>query len=574
MEQRTVSFFEDLLKVLKPAPNLTIGEWADKYRILSQEGAAEAGKWRTDRTPYMVEIYNCLTDSHTESVTIKSSSQIGKTEMLLNILGRYMHLDPCSILFVQPTVDDAKSFSKERVEPMIRDTKVLKTLIKQANKKGEGTVQGKMFPGGYVRFVGANSPSGLASRPIRITLLDEVDRFPQSAGDEGDPVKLAERRTATFFNRKMLRVSTPTDDTTSKIQKLYLEGSQEEWCLQCKHCGEYQPLKWEDIRDDEGVVKLECRHCGVLGTEEEWKRENQKSGIWIAKFPKEKKNRSFHLNALASPWATWKEIYEEYLQVKDDEMRMRTFTNTVLGETFVLHLEEQLDYEALFEMREDYGAELHDNILFLTAGVDVQDNRLELLVVGWGYGFESYVVQYRDFPGSPGQEDVWIQLDNYLKRTFSFKDKNKRPLPIACCLIDSGGHHTGNVYKYVFGKSKRNIFAIKGLGTNGVNILNGLNALKDLVYARLTILEGPGTCHFPKDSLKGCGIDFFKGLTAEVKVKVRTSKGEKIEWQVLPGRRNEPLDLMNYATAAIELLGIDLNRNRFNNKRDKKGEER
>lgn len=592
MEQRTVSFFEDLLKVLKPAPNLTIGEWADKYRILSQEGAAEAGKWRTDRTPYMVEIYNCLTDSHTESVTIKSSSQIGKTEMLLNILGRYMHLDPCSILFVQPTVDDAKFFSKERVEPMIRDTKVLKTLIKQANKKGEGTVQGKMFPGGYVRFVGANSPSGLASRPIRITLLDEVDRFPQSAGDEGDPVKLAERRTATFFNRKMLRVSTPTDDTTSKIQKLYLEGSQEEWCLQCKHCGEYQPLKWEDIRDDEGVVKLECRHCGALGTEEEWKRENQKSGIWIAKFPKEKKNRSFHLNALASPWATWKEIYEEYLQVKDDEMRMRTFTNTVLGETFVLHLEEQLDYEALFERREDYGAELHDNILFLTAGVDVQDNRLELLVVGWGYGFESYVVQYRDFPGSPGQEDVWIQLDNYLKRTFSFKDKNKRPLPIACCLIDSGGHHTGNVYKYVFGKSKRNIFAIKGLGTNGVNILNGfrkttkkgvpsinllslgVNALKDLVYARLTILEGPGTCHFPKDSLKGCGIDFFKGLTAEVKVKVRTSKGEKIEWQVLPGRRNEPLDLMNYATAAIELLGIDLNRNRFNNKRDKKGEER
>lgn len=587
MEQRTVSFFEDLLKVLKPAPNLTIGEWADKYRILSQEGAAEAGKWRTDRTPYMVEIYNCLTDSHTESVTIKSSSQIGKTEMLLNILGRYMHLDPCSILFVQPTVDDAKSFSKERVEPMIRDTKVLKALIKQANKKGEGTVQGKMFPGGYVRFVGANSPSGLASRPIRITLLDEVDRFPQSAGDEGDPVKLAERRTATFFNRKMLRVSTPTDDTTSKIQKLYLEGSQEEWCLQCKHCGEYQPLKWEDIRDDEGVVKLECRHCGVLGTEEEWKKENQKYGIWIAKFPEEKKNRSFHLNALASPWATWKEIYEEYLQVKDDEMRMRTFTNTVLGETFVLHLEEQLDYEALFERREDYGAELHNDTIFLTAGVDVQDNRLEVMIVGWGYGYESYVVQYRDFPGSPGKEDVWIQLDNYLKKTFSFKDKKKQPLPIACCLIDSGGHHTGTVYKYVYGKGKRNIFAIKGLGGNGVNILNGfrkttkkgvpsinllslgVNALKDLVYTRLTILEGPGTCHFPKDSLKGCGIDFFKGLTVEVKVKVRTSKGEKIEWQVLPGRRNEPLDLMNYATAAIELLGVDLN-----NKKYKKGEKK
>ena len=138
--------------------------------------------------------------------------------MLLNVLGRYMHLDPCPILFVQPTVDDAKSFSKERVEPMIRDTTILKKLISKTNKREEGTVQEKMFPGGYVRFVGANSPSGLASRPIRITLLDEIDRFPLSARKEGDPVKLAERRTNNFYDSKNIRVSTPTDDATSKIQ--------------------------------------------------------------------------------------------------------------------------------------------------------------------------------------------------------------------------------------------------------------------------------------------------------------------------------------------------------------------
>lgn len=586
MEQRTVDFFKELLKILKPAPDLTIGEWADNYRVLSKESSAEAGKWSTDRTPYMKDIYNCLTDSETESVTIMSSSQVGKSEMLLNILGRYMHLDPCSILFVQPTVEDAKAFSKERVEPMIRDTKVLRELVKKANKKAEGTVQGKMFPGGFVRFVGANSPSGLASRPIRITLLDEVDRFPQSAGEEGDPVQLAERRTTTFFNRKMLRVSTPTDDTTSKINKLFLQGSQEEWCLSCPHCGEYQPLKWENIHDDNGIIKLECQSCGVLSIEEEWKKENQITGKWIAKFPTEKKNRSFHMNALASPWKTWKELYEEYLQVKDDEMRMRTFTNTVLGETFILHLEEQLDYEALFERREDYGAELHDNIRFLTAGVDVQDNRLEVIVVGWGYEFESYVVQYRDFPGNPGKEDVWVRLDEFLKKKFSYK--NGKSIPIACTLIDSGGHHTGNVYKYVHGKAKRNIFAIKGQGGFGVNILNGfrkttkkgvpsinllslgVNALKDLTYSRLTILEGPGTCHFPMDSTKGCGMAFFEGLTAEVKVKTMTAKGEKIEWQVLPGRRNEPLDLMNYATAGIELLGIDLTDKKYQHKEEKK----
>ena len=501
------------------------------------------------------------------------------TEMLLNILGRYMHLDPCPMLFVQPTVEDAKGFSKERVEPMIRDTKVLKRLVKKSNKRAEGTVQGKMFPGGYVRFVGANSPSGLASRPIRITLLDEVDRFPGSAKEEGNPVELAEARTTTFFNRKMLRVSTPTDDTTSKIKKLFLQGSQEEWCLPCPHCGELQAPKWEYIHDDEGIIKMECQHCGSLEKEELWKKNNQAGGRWIARFPEEKKNRSFHMNALASPWKSWAELYEQYLNVKDDEFRMRTFTNTVLGETFVLHLDEQLDFEALFERREEYGAELHDNIRFLTAGVDVQDNRLEILVVGWGYGYESYVVQYRDFPGSPGKEDVWIRLDEFLKKKFSYK--NKKSIPIACTLIDSGGHHTGNVYKYVHGKSNRNIFAIKGQGGFGVNILNGfrkttkkgvpsinllslgVNALKDLTYSRLTILEGPGTCHFPADSTKGCGMAFFEGITAEVKVKTMTAKGEKIEWQVLPGRRNEPLDLMNYATAGMELLGIDLNNKKY-----------
>lgn len=145
MKKKTVDLFKEMLKVLEPAPDLTIGEWADKYRILSKESSAESGKWQTSRTPYMVDIYNCLTDSLTESVTIKSSAQIGKSEMLINILGRYIHLDPCSILFVQPTVDDAKAFSKERVEPMIRDTKILRELIKKANKKSEGTVQGKMY---------------------------------------------------------------------------------------------------------------------------------------------------------------------------------------------------------------------------------------------------------------------------------------------------------------------------------------------------------------------------------------------------------------------------------------------
>lgn len=574
--KHTVALIEKIVRdTLAPPEDLTVAEWANKYRVLSRESSAEAGKWDTDRTPYMKEIMLCITDIDTKKITMMCSAQIGKTEMLLNVLGRYMHLDPCPILFVQPTVDDAKSFSKERVEPMIRDTKILSELVRKVNKRQEGTVQEKMFPGGYMRFVGANSASGLASRPIKITLLDEVDRFPLSAKKEGDPVKLAERRTNNFFGSKNIRVSTPTDDATSKIQLLYLASSQEEWCLPCPHCGEYQPLEFEQLKyKDLEEPEFECKYCGVGAKEEIWKSERQLNGKWIAKFPSEKENRGFHLNALASPWLTWKEIAKEYEEVKNDDFQYRTFVNTVLGKTFSVNLEATMDYEALYETREDYGAELHDNVVILTAGVDVQDNRLELEVVGWGFGYESYGIVYRDFPGDPGKEEVWQQLDQYLRKKFYFK--NKKFLTIAACLIDSGGHHTGSVYKYVYKKEKRGIYAIKGQGSWGVNMLNGfrkttkkgapqinllslgVNALKDLTYSRLSILEGAGKCHYPTASTQGYGLDYFKGLTAEVKVKKSTPRGMKIMWEVLDGRRNEPLDLRNYATAGIELIPIDL----------------
>ena len=584
VSSHTKRLIENIVKeVLAPAEDLTVAEWADKYRILSRESAAEAGKWDTNRTPYMKEILMCITDIETKKITMMCSAQIGKTEMLLNVLGRYMHLDPCPILFVQPTVDDAKSFSKERVEPMIRDTTILKKLISKTNKREEGTVQEKMFPGGYVRFVGANSPSGLASRPIRITLLDEIDRFPLSARKEGDPVKLAERRTNNFYDSKNIRVSTPTDDATSKIQLLYLASSQEEWCLPCPFCGEYQPLDFEQMKYlDLEEPELECKFCGHSSQEKEWKSKRQLNGKWIAKFPVEKEHRGFHLNALASPWVTWKEIVKEFLEVKDDDFQYRTFMNTVLGKTFSVNLEAAMDYEAIYETREDYGAELHDDVVILTAGVDVQDNRLEVEVVGWGYEYESYGIMYRDFPGDPGKEEVWQQLDTFLKKKFYFK--NKKYLTIAATLIDSGGHHTGSVYKYVYKKEKRGIYAIKGQGAWGVNILNGfrkttkkgapqinllslgVNALKDLTYSRLSILEGAGKCHFPKASTQGYGIDYFKGLTAEVKVKKSTPRGMKIAWEILDGIRNEPLDLRNYNTAAIELIPIDLHDKKYNRK--------
>ncbi|MGL4566928.1 MAG: phage terminase large subunit family protein [Fusobacteriaceae bacterium] len=557
--------FKKLYPNFRPPKNLSIGEWADRYRVVSKESAAESGKWDTGKTPYMHGIYEAICHPEIDEITIMSSAQVGKSEMIMNIFGRYAHLDPCPMMIVQPTVDEAKFFSKMRVAPMIRDTKVLRELISQKENVGGDSVQLKSFPGGTLMFVGANSPSGLASKPIKITLLDEVDRFPESAGQEGDPVQLAEKRTTTFYDKKKIRVSTPTIEGVSKIKKLFLNSTQEEWCLPCPECGEFQPLQWSrthwTAKDSE--VFMNCEHCGVLNDENTWKRKGQKDGKWIPSFPEKNNHRGFHMNALASPWVSWNSLRDEFIDSKGSQEKLKVFVNTVLGETWVVDLEEILDYDALFESKEEYGAELHDNILLLTAGVDVQDNRIEIEIVGWGKNYESYGVVYREFVGNPAEEQVWKELDNFLKREFKYSDGSV--LGVACTCIDTGGHHTAMSYRFIKPiQNLRRIYGIKGQGGEGVAILNGfrktknkeidllsigVNTLKDLTYGRLKIMEGAGKCHFPKDPTMGYGTNYFQGLTAETK----RLKGNKIQW-VKIRERNEPLDLRNYATAAVEIL--------------------
>lgn len=564
-DRRVKELFKKMYMNFSPPPDIGVAEWADKYRVLSKESAAESGDWDTGKTPYMYGIYEAVCSPETEGVTIMSSAQVGKSEMVLNIFGRYAHLEPCPMMIVQPTVDEAKFFSKTRVAPMIRDTKVLRELIQQRENIGGDSVQLKSFPGGTLTFVGANSPSGLASKPIKLTLLDEVDRFPESAGDEGDPVTLAEKRTITFYDRKNIRVSTPTIEGTSKIKKLFMTSTQEEWTLPCPECGEYNSLSWERVhwRDEKSKVEMSCEKCGCMNSESSWKRDRQADGRWIQKNPGDNKHRGFHLNALASPWLSWEEIRDDFLKRKSDKGELKVFVNTILGETWVVDLDEILDFESLYESKEEYGAELHDEILVLTAGVDIQDNRLELEVVGWGKDYESYGVVYREFVGNPANKEVWNELEEYLKKEFYYADGSA--LKIACTCIDTGGHHTEMAYNFISPiENSRRIYGIKGQGGDGVAILNGfrktknkkidllslgVNSLKDLLYGRLKIFEGPGKCHFPKDASRGYGIDYFKGLTAETK----RLKGNRIEWVKIRDR-NEPLDLRNYATAAIEIL--------------------
>lgn len=556
------SLFKCIAKSVAPPKKLKVSEWADSFRQLSSEASAEPGQWNTDRAPYQRGIMNAVNDPEVDTVIVMSSAQVGKTELILNTIGYYVDYDPSPILLLQPTLEMAEAFSKDRLAPMFRDTTALKNKLGDPKARNSGnTLLHKTFPGGHITMAGANSPSSLASRPIRILLADEVDRYPVSAGTEGDPLNLAAKRTTTFWNKKKVYVSTPTIKGASRIEAEYEDSTMEEWCLPCPHCGSIQPLTWGQIRFED--ITMECIHCRERASEFEWKAN---AGIWVAR--KEHPNkRGFHLNELASPWKRWEEIISDFREAKKNTETFKVWVNTSLGESW----EEKgdiADEEMLIKRRERYNCQVPKDVLVLTAGVDTQDDRLEVEVVGWGKGKESWGIEYKVFYGDPAQNVVWQQLDEYLNRDFKYEDGSG--LRISCACIDSGGHFTTEVYKFCKTKEHRRIFAVKGQGgegkplvgkasrsnREGVALFNlGVDTGKETLLSRLKIdFEGEGYCHFPIESDRGYDETYFKGLTSEKRV-IKYYRGRpKIEWVKRSGTRNEPLDLRNYATAALEIL--------------------
>ena len=418
---KTVKLFREIAQIVAPPPILTVSQWADRYRKLSAESAAEPGQWNTDRAPYQREILDAVNDPACEEVVIMSSAQVGKTELILNTIGYYVDYDPAPILVVQPTLDMAQAFSKDRLAPMIRDTPALTDKVKDSKSRDSGnTILHKKFPGGHITMAGANSPASLASRPIRIVLMDETDRYPASAGGEGNPIKLAEKRTNTFWNRKKIKVSTPTIKGESQIEKEFLSGSQEEWCVPCPCCGRFQPYEWGRIHFSDAT--MECSFCGEHISEMDWK---QQTGKYIAKFPDRRRKRSFHLNELASPWKHWEEIIRDFqeankeLKENGDINKMKTFINTSLGETWE-ERGKSADDDSLLSRRERYEAEIPDGVLLLTAGVDVQDDRFEVEITGWGRGYESWGIRYEKIFGDLEKDETWDRLEEYLDRELYF----------------------------------------------------------------------------------------------------------------------------------------------------------
>lgn len=556
-----------MFQSLKPPPDLKISEWADANRRLSPESSAEPGSWDTSRAEYQRGIMDAFNEPNVREVVVMSSSQCGKTEILNNIVGFHVEQDPSPILVVQPTLDMAQTWSKDRLAPMLRDTPSLSGLVKDPRSRDSGnTTLHKVFPGGHITACGANSPSSLASRPIRVVLCDEVDRYPVSAGSEGDPVSLAKKRAATFWNRKIAMVSTPTNKGASRIETAYEESDQRKYHVKCPHCEHEQTLKWAQVKWEEDkpeTAKYICEDCGSLWDEAERIRAIR-NGRWLAT-QKFTGIAGFHLSALYSPWTPLADGVRDFLEAKKQPATLRVWVNTYLGETWEEQGEQIDDYD-LARRAEDWDA-LPEDVLILTAGVDVQDDRLEVEIVGWGRDEESWSVDYKTIYGDPSAPIVWQDLDQFLSQTYEHELGEELMVRATC--VDSGGHHTQAVYKYCAAREGKRIFAIKGVGGEGRPIVGkpsknnigkvklfpvGVDTAKHLLFSRFRITEpGPGYCHFPI----GRDEEYFKQLTAE-KIATRYHKGFAKREFVKTRTRNEALDVRVYSMAALSLLNVNL----------------
>lgn len=586
----------------KPPTKLTLSQWADAHFYLSPESSAQAGRWKT--IPYQREPMDAISDPKIERVTLMKSARIGYTKMIDAAIGYSIDQDPCSQLVVQPTVEDAKGFSKEEIAPMIRDTPRLSKIVEDVEDRGpkdtSNTILHKKYPGGVLSMVGANSGAGFRRISRRKLYLDEVDGYPPSAGSDGDPVKLAEKRTEYFHDRKIVAGSTPKLAGSSRIEQMFEVGDQRRYYVPCPQCGQMDYLVFtKRDGDDEGAParghymqwpedepKNAYFVCSLNGCviEHQHKREMVAHGEWRAKKPFAG-HASFHIWAAYSysPNAAWGQLAEEFLEAKrNGPEQLKTFMNTALGETW-REAGDVPDWERLYSRRELYQiGTVQEGVQFLTCGVDVQKDRFVYEVVGWGSGKSSWSVDAGVLPGDTSNLASWVPLDEILNRTF---DSPRGPMQILMMAVDAG-FNTQTVYNWVRLKNApHRVIAVKGMTTartltntptpvdvhhNGKRIARGtkvwpvgVDIAKTELYGWLR-LERPtkesglplpnGFCHFPEYA-----EEFFKQLTAEqlVTLKVRRSGRAIYEWQRLPNRENHFLDCRVYARAAAALAGLD-----------------
>lgn len=571
-------------RVMRPRDPLTVAEWADRYRVLSGKAASEPGPWRTERTPYLREIMEALSvDSEVEEVVLWAGTQLGKSETCNNWIGYSIHHSPGPILLVQPTLDLAKRYSKQRIASLIDSTPVLRDRVQPARARDSGnTLLEKEYDGGILVIAGANSAAGLRSMPARDVLFDEVDAYPLSIDDEGDPISIAEKRQDTFARRKRLKTSTCTIKGESRIEQAYAASDRRRYWVPCPDCGEYQVLRWASLKWPEGDptdVRYACEHCGVL-IEEAHKPDMLARGEWRAEAPAARV-RGYWINSLYSPlgWLSWAAIVREFLEAKaaldaGDQTLMQVWTNTRLAETWELQGNKIAEAEVQ-KRAEAYALRtVPRGVLLLTAAVDVQGDRLELQILGWGSGEECWVLDYQRLYGDPAESVVWSRLDEVLQTPL--RNVFGLDLRISATAVDHGGHHSQMVETFTRARGGRHVLAVKGQSQAGKPVIGkpserdtnwrgkkvkrgarvwpvGSDTAKYVLFQRLALTQpGPGYVHTSAE----LEDEWYRGLTAEQLV-TRYVKGRpRSEWVLKKGTRNEPLDLWVYGYAAAAYLGM------------------
>jgi phage terminase large subunit GpA-like protein len=565
----------DLMATFEPPPDITVSTWADAERRLSSEASAEPGPWRTARAEYQRGIMDAIHDPSAQTIVIEGSAQFGKTEILLNLLGYHVDLDPCPILIVQPTLEMAQAFSKDRLSPMLRDTPALRGRVQDERMRdASSTLLRKAFPGGHLTLAGANSPASLASRPIRIVLADDVDRFPTVVSEEGDPLDLAIKRTTTFWNRKILIASTPTIQGLSRIEAWYDLSDQRRYHVPCPLCGAMHVLTWKQVRwtdRNPETAYLVCPACEGRITNAD-RAAMIRAGEWRATAPF-RGIAGFHVWECYSPWVSLSEIVSKFLEANQKGREsLRVFVNTALGETWQDEAT-QVEPHTLLARAEDFAAEVPAGACCLTAGVDTQDDRLEVVVIGWGPGEESWIVDARTLPGDPQRKEPWAMLDEVLATPYQHETGAK--LPVLATCIDSAGHRTDHVYDYVRQRQHLRVFATVGrdgdrpivsapaqkrTGRNPRPVALytiGVDMCKALLMSRFHLVApGPGYLHLPSGH-PGVHDEFVAQLTSE-KLVTKYVKGIPSRMWVQTRARNEALDATILALAALKMLNPKL----------------
>lgn len=594
------------LRFLAPPPPLHIDEWAERHRILSRKDSARPGRWRTE--PQQRDVLRAFTDPRVRKVVVMAASQdFGKSQVMNNVIAYYACHDPSNILVQLPTIDLAIKWSKGRLDPMIESSPaLLEAMGRRKSRNSDNTLYHRQFDGGQMFIVGANSPSGLASQSVRVVMSDEVDRYDSSAGEEGDPLTLAQQRTVDYGEFAVLgEFSTPLMRGYSRIEASYEQSDKRIRRVKCPECGTLQTPTIRDVQWDKApgiagakhthlpeTAGIVCQECGVKWTETQ-RQKAIVTGCYEAQAPFTG-IAGFHCNSYCCPRASLPRIVRRYLEAKGNPEQEKTFVNLFEARTWAKR-GETANWETLWSRREPWHlGNVPARGLFLTAGVDVQDDRLEVGVYAWARQRESWLVDYRVLRGDTSQPSVWAELDALLENEWPHESGMR--LPIRVMAVDSGGHRTRNVYAFAQRRAQpswakqsgvaaprmRTVAAVKGADRwDGIVVQAGapdgakrrsswvftlgVSHIKDELVSALQsdwptreeLTAGTsypaGAHHIPED----IGEEYCKQLCSET-LETERARGRTVRvWRAKPGARNEALDILVYARAAAHMFGID-----------------